>query len=150
MAGLVTLLIVGCAVALAAGYARTRLILVVVDGDSMRPLIAAGTRVLVRRTRRCRRGDIVLLRPWRFGPPMVKQVVAVAGDPVPAEFRPVTAAATVPDGMLLIRGTAPDSMDSRQLGPLATGDVVGVVLGRRPPIPAPAAPGGAPRLTGGV
>ena len=144
MAGLVTLLILASAVVLAAGYARTRLISVTVTGDSMRPLIAGGTRVLVRRTRRCRRGDIVLLRPWRAGPPMVKQVVAVAGDPVPAEFQPATAAATVPDGMLLIRGTAPDSMDSRQLGPLPAGDVVGVVLGRRPPAPFRAAPGGAP------
>ena len=142
MAGLVTLLILGSAVALAGGYARTKLISVTVTGDSMRPLIAGGTRVLVRRTRRCLRGDIVLLRPSRVGPPMVKQVVAVAGDPVPAEFRQMTQASTVPDGMLLIRGTAPDSMDSRQLGPLATSDLVGVVLGRRSPAATRAASGG--------
>jgi signal peptidase I len=122
---------VAAVVALAAGYARARLIVVTVTGNSMRPLIARGGRVLVRRTRRCRRGDLVLLRPAWGGRQMVKQVAAEAGDPVPGEFRVALAAATVPAGMLLVRGTTADSLDSRQLGPVPVDSVIGVVMGRR-------------------
>jgi signal peptidase I len=117
--------------ALAAGYARAQLILVTVTGDSMYPVIVRGGRVLVRRTHRCRRGDIVLLRIAKAGRQMVKQVVAEAGDPVPGEFRAALAAATVPAGMLLVRGTTADSLDSRQFGPLPLDSVIGVVMGRR-------------------
>ncbi|MEJ3745843.1 S26 family signal peptidase [Actinomycetes bacterium KLBMP 9797] len=118
-------------VVVAAGYARARLVVVTVTGESMQPLIARGARVLVRRTRRFRRGDIVLLRSYGVGPPMLKQAVAVAGDPVPAEFRDALAVGVVPDGTLLVRGTTADSLDSRQLGPLPATSVIGVAVRRR-------------------
>jgi signal peptidase I len=125
--GLLAAAAVAAAVVAVAGYARARLVVVTVTGESMQPLIARGARVLVRRTRRFSRGDIVLLRPYGVGTQMLKRVVAVAGDPVPAEFHDALAVGVVPDATLLVRGTAADSLDSRQLGPLPTTSVVGVV-----------------------
>ncbi|MDR7277075.1 S26 family signal peptidase [Catenuloplanes atrovinosus] len=124
-------LLVACVLlAVAAGWARRSLIVVTVTGSSMQPLIAAGSRVLVRRTGRCRTGDVVMFRIHDSGPPMVKRVVATAGEPVPPQLRTAGGPDLVPAGRLLVLGTAPDSMDSRQLGFLTTGDVVGVVLRR--------------------
>jgi signal peptidase I len=131
--------------ALSAGclaWARRRLVLITVKGDSMAPAYRDGQRLLVRRAA-CRTGEVVVFRPpsprvydvdW-----MVKRAVAVAGDPVPADlsgFATVVAGgsggssprvSTVPGGRLLVRSDAPDGIDSRQLGLIDDRDVLGVV-----------------------
>ena len=95
---------------------RRRIVIVSVAGQSMEPTLAAGDRVLVRRTRlrSVRAGQIVVIeepgithndrtgdppshdadRSWTGDPPrrdlgrswMIKRVAAVPGDPVPAEL----------------------------------------------------------------
>jgi nickel-type superoxide dismutase maturation protease len=75
---------------------------VVVDGDSMRPALLPGDRLLVFPTRRLRRGDVVALRDPRDGSrTMVKRVALVDGDTV------------------TLLGDNPDrSTDSRAFGPV--------------------------------
>jgi type IV secretory pathway protease TraF len=108
--------------------ARNRLLLVTVNGDSMTPDLCRGDVVLVRRSRRTNTGDIALLRLDATTVPMVKRVVAVAGEPVPAELRQAVALPVVPAGTVVIRGTTTDSLDSRRLGPVQVSRVVGVVI----------------------
>jgi signal peptidase I len=99
---------------------RGRIVIVSVAGQSMEPTLAAGDRVLVRRTRlrSVRAGQIVVIeepgithndrtgappshdagRSWTGDPPrrdlgrswMIKRVAAVPGDPVPAELAAAT------------------------------------------------------------
>ncbi|GAA1556251.1 S26 family signal peptidase [Actinomadura kijaniata] len=119
---------------------RRSLTLVRVAGGSMAPTYADGDRLLVRRTRRVRRGEAVVFRnpvappggvpdpPW-----LVKRVAATPGDPVPEEVRPAVRAApgaTVPPGSLVVSGDARRSQDSRHFGYVPARDVVGVVLRR--------------------
>jgi signal peptidase I len=127
---------VGTIAALSAGFvtaawARRRLILITVRGDSMAPTYRNGQRLLVRRGR-YRAGEVVVFRP----PPspqvydvdwLVKRAVAVAGDPVPADLGERTELAVVPAGRLLVRSDAPDGLDSRRLGLIDNRDVLGVV-----------------------
>ena len=112
------------------GYlvARNRLLLVTVNGDSMTPDLCRGDVVLVRRSRRSRRGDIALLRLDAESVPMVKRVVAVAGESVPADLRQAVGLPLVPTGTIVVRGTTADSLDSRRLGPVHVSGVVGVVV----------------------
>ncbi|MEV0568894.1 S26 family signal peptidase [Dactylosporangium sp. NPDC050588] len=110
------------------GRVRNRLLLVTVTGDSMAPDLNKGDVVLVRRSRRCRPGDIALLRLKADGVAMVKRVVAVAGDPVPGDMRVAVPQPVVPADAVLVLGTRPDSMDSRRLGPIPVERVVGVVV----------------------
>jgi signal peptidase I len=84
----------------AIGWLRWRLRLVTVFGESMRPTLAPGDRLLVRRIplARVRTGDIVVIQhPERSNvlpePPessrwLIKRAVAVPGDPVPASVAP--------------------------------------------------------------
>ena len=103
--------------------------LVTVTGVSMTPVLCRGDVVLVRRSRRSRRGDIALLRlPPRNTGAMVKRVVAVGGDAVPDDLRHAVGVPVVPAGMLLVRGTTDDSFDSRRFGAVPLSDVEGVVV----------------------
>ncbi|TYK45358.1 S26 family signal peptidase [Actinomadura decatromicini] len=104
------------AVVLVALGIRRRLLVATVSGRSMEPALRSGDRLLVRRTPRARRGQIVVVRarvPLLDGPPpeaatavevepsaaelesyakhgllLIKRVAAVGGDPVPREACP--------------------------------------------------------------
>ena len=100
----VALLAVGGAV----GWLRWRLRIVTVFGDSMRPTLESGDRLLVRRTSlsRIRIGDIVVIQhPWQedvildpgaSSPWLIKRAVATPGDPVPASVAPRVPGANEP------------------------------------------------------
>ncbi|MET9451121.1 S26 family signal peptidase [Streptomyces cinerochromogenes] len=120
--------------------AAGRLLVVTVRGPSMTPTHHHGDRLLVRRTRTVRRGQVVVvLRPrspaiWRedrHSPLIVKRVAAVPGEPVPPGSVPPLAeghAGRVPPGRVVLLGdNAAASVDSRQLGFFPLGDVLGVV-----------------------
>ena len=137
----------GCVAVLALALAgavaiRRRLVVVEVVGDSMSPTYSSGDRLLVRRTRRVRAGDVVIAqhqqddrRDLRTGPLtttwLVKRLVALPGDAVPES---VTAAAggqrSVPDGMAVLLGEDPASADSRTWGFVPLADIAGVVVSR--------------------
>ncbi|GGM49509.1 S26 family signal peptidase [Dactylosporangium sucinum] len=110
--------------------ARSSLLLVTINGDSMAPDLNRGDVVLVHRRRRYRSGNIALLRLEPGSMPMVKRIVAVAGDPVPDAIRHAIPGMVVPTGAVVVLGTRPDSIDSRRLGPVPVERVVGVVVGR--------------------
>ncbi|SRR6266508_5530540 len=134
---------------------RRRLVVVDVDGNSMRPTLVAGTRVLVRRARVAdvHVGQIVVIeRPyrdqrgwtWPSGGKasgrswMIKRVAALAGDPVPravAERLPSEPRSVVPPDHLVVLGdNESDSIDSRALGYVPGDQVIGVVLRRLRPV----------------
>ena len=127
--------LLGCAV-VAVTVLRRRLLLVTVEGVSMEPTYRPGDRLLVRRTAPAsvRRGSVVVFAAPHGAAPtdpplMVKRAVAVPGDPVP-DGVPV-AGPVVPAGHLVVLGdNAAHSADSRTMGYLPAGDVVGVVVGR--------------------
>ncbi|RFU40769.1 S26 family signal peptidase [Actinomadura logoneensis] len=123
------------AVAASAVAVRRTLILTTVDGDSMEPSLRSGDRVLIRRTRRVRRGQITLLRSDPHDVLLLKRAVAVPGDPLDEEWAaPVgerVAAATVPRGTIVVLGdNRPTSWDSRHFGPVRTSRVLGVYVTR--------------------
>ncbi|BEL05297.1 S26 family signal peptidase [Actinoplanes sichuanensis] len=119
---------------------RRRLLLVTVEGVSMEPTYRPGDRLLVRRTGLAgvRRGAAVVFAAppgtdLRF---MVKRAAALPGDPVPAGI-PV-ADTVVPAGHLVILGdNSARSADSRTMGFLPAGDVVGVVVRHSGFVPPP-------------
>ncbi|GLY40515.1 S26 family signal peptidase [Amycolatopsis sp. NBRC 101858] len=132
---------------LAAFAARRLLILTTVDGSSMAPALRSGDRVLVRRTRRPRRGRVALLRypPLPSGAPageqlLLKRVVAVAGDRLPSEWADPDVhglgGTVVPAGCAVVLGdNRPSSWDSRHYGFVPRERVVGVVVrGARGPV----------------
>lgn len=146
------------ALAVLAGVAltwlRRRLRIVTIDGDSMRPALHPGDQMLVRRAplTRVRVGDIVVFAPPRPEVPepdpteqviaelpveqwwVIKRVVAVAGDPVPATVATAVGASSdtpVPDGALVVIGDNRDSsFDSRSFGYVWADAVLGVVVRR--------------------
>ena len=96
----------------------------VVWGESMLPTILPGERVLVdtlayRFDRRPEAGDVVLARhPERLSLTMLKRVGGVPGDDVAGRI--------LGEDEYWLVGDAPElSTDSRQLGPVRSGDVVG-------------------------
>ena len=128
-----------------AGFAaaRSRLLVIDVVGDSMVPTYRSGDRVLVHRTRRLRRGDVVIAHHQeggrRRGPSasyvttwLVKRLVALPGDRVPESVIPAIGGAErhVPDGMAVLLGDHPESADSRNWGFVPLADIAGVVLPR--------------------
>jgi signal peptidase I len=137
---------IAAAVALtgAIGYARRRLLVVSVDGQSMEPTLYEGDRLLVRRRglRHLRRGDLVILRPprhprevgsghWREagGGTHVKRVAALPGHPMPsgvAHPSPVVPAESV----VVLSDNAARGVDSRHWGPYPADGLVGVVVRR--------------------
>lgn len=120
--------------------ARRVLGVAAVVGVSMEPTLSQGDRVLYRRTRHVRRGQVVVLdsaRLDRLVPAaagssarspelMIKRIVAVAGDPWP-EGVPRTAD-SVGAGRVVVLGDSIASMDSRQWGCIPIEVVHGVVL----------------------
>ncbi|MFF7095447.1 S26 family signal peptidase [Streptomyces rubradiris] len=140
------------ALAVCGAAAVRRLLVVTVRGTSMTPTHHHGDRLLVRRTRTVRRGQVVVaLRPrspavWRedrHSPLIVKRVAAVPGDPVPPGSVPPRAEdheGRVPPGRVVLLGdNTAASVDSRQLGFFPLDDVLGVVTRTLP------RPEGAPR-----
>lgn len=127
---------------------RRRLVVVEVDGISMRPTYEPGDRVLVRRRPGGpRRGQVVVIEPpdqdggWSRLPPLdgrlegrhwyIKRVAAVAGDQVPAAVVDALGsrgATLVPDGKLVVLGDNPRSEDSRRWGYVPAERVLGVVV----------------------
>jgi signal peptidase I len=128
----------------AVGSLRWRLRVVTVVGDSMRPTLAPGDRLLVRRIplARVRTGDIVVLAFPAFSGGigsqpdgdrwLIKRAVATPGDPVPASVAPVLSirpGSPVRDGALVVIGDNRDaSFDSRMFGYVNASDLLGVVL----------------------
>ncbi|GAA2397533.1 S26 family signal peptidase [Actinomadura vinacea] len=154
----------GSGLALAAvllGWARRKYLVTTVDGPSMEPTLHPGDRLLVRRTRRARAGQIVVIRirpPMLDAPPpdldleevppapverehpdgplFIKRAIAVAGDPVPVDRVPClrqTRQTTVPPGALVVLGdNAATSWDSRDYGFVHADQFVGVAVRRLP------------------
>jgi signal peptidase I len=131
-----------CAAAAALGWARHRWTVVTVRGTSMSPTMEDGDRVLVRRCAGSdlRSGQIVVASPPGRGCSRwnIKRAVALPGDPVPADVRPVVRGEVVPPGALVVRGDHPLSLDSRQVGFYSLDEVMGIVTyqmstGRRRP-----------------
>ncbi|WP_370947233.1 S26 family signal peptidase [Amycolatopsis sp. cg5] len=129
---------------LVAMWLRRTLLVVTVDGVSMQPTFADGERVLVRKGKPVRHGDVVVLEPpldprgshLPSGPGAdgrywnLKRAVALAGDPVPPGIAGSEGHATVPAGMLVVLGDNPDSVDSKQRGFYPADQVLGVVSRR--------------------
>jgi signal peptidase I len=120
--------------ALGLTLARRRCTVVTVRGHSMNPTLADGQRVLAVRRPRYRTGDIVVFRvsgaAGTRGDPhhRVKRVIATGGAARPAVFDGSALAAAVPAGHLAVAGdNAAQSQDSRQLGYIPLGDVLGRV-----------------------
>jgi signal peptidase I len=122
--------------------ARRRLLVIDVVGNSMSPTYASGDRLLVRRTRRARTGDVVIAhhqegghRDARTEPLattwLVKRMAALPGEAVP---EPVLAAVdgqrSVPAGMAVLLGEDEASADSRTWGFVPLADIAGVVVTR--------------------
>lgn len=131
---LTTALLVTAVVVGAAAVARRSFRVINVTGRSMLPTYRPGDRVLVR----CRpgrtpaRGSVVVFRappdldvPW-----YVKRVAAVPGDPVPAEMRAAVPDDVVRSGCVLVLGDHPHSVDSRLIGYVRCGSVLGTVIRR--------------------
>jgi signal peptidase I len=75
-------------IAAAYGFQRWRPFRVEVAGASMRPTLEPGDWALAVRTRRVRRGDVVVVdHPERPGFELVKRVVHAPGDPAPDGLR---------------------------------------------------------------
>jgi signal peptidase I len=125
---------------------RRRLVVVIVDGDSMAPTYRRGDHVLVRRvtSERVLAGDVVVIEKpspdsrWRTPALpgstggrrwMIKR--AVAGDPVPGGVLPTPLAdgGLVAPGMLVLLGdNRDDSYDSRIVGFFPADRVLGIVV----------------------
>ena len=112
-----------------AASARALLFPVTVVGDSMRPTLRPGDRLVARRSfrrGRVRRGDVVIVsHPRGHGPDrlLIKRVWATGGQ------RPRESDEIVPLGSLYILGDSTRSLDSRQLGYINLRQVRGVVVG---------------------
>ncbi|MFC7532996.1 S26 family signal peptidase [Actinoplanes sp. GCM10030250] len=122
---------------------RRRLLVIEVVGDSMNPAYHHGDRLLVRRTRRVERGQVVIAHHQeggrREGPVapymttwLVKRLVALPGDAVPDAVRDAVGDddVVVPAGMTVLLGDHPGSADSRSWGFIPLADITGVVVSR--------------------
>jgi nickel-type superoxide dismutase maturation protease len=90
---------------------------VAVDGDSMQPALEPGDRLLVRRTRRPRAGDVVALRdPRDQARVLVKRVAGLTDD-----------------GVVVLGDSPGASTDSRAFGPVPPALLIGVAFYRYGP-----------------
>jgi signal peptidase I len=127
------------AIAVAGAWLRYTFMVITVRGVSMVPLLHDGERVLVRRVRNARLGQMVLLRVGAElladadgtgirkadSALLVKRLVAVAGHPLPAGIP--GEGDVVPPGTVVVLGGNDRSMDSRLWGCIPASTVVGVV-----------------------
>lgn len=132
---------------LAGGLLAARRIFLVtnVEGTSMEPALQPGDRVLVRRTKRVRAGQVVVFEfgalPSARAPVtrgaarqfLIKRAVAVPGDRVPAEWEcpdiKEIAGTVVPIGSFVLLGdNRATSWDSRHEGFARADQLVGVVI----------------------
>jgi signal peptidase I len=142
---------------------RRFLVVVTVHGASMEPTFHHGDRVLVRRHRTPRAGQIVVVKPVTPGPQrwLIKRVASIPGDPVPRDRIPalidVAESHVPPDRLVLLGDNAATSYDSRQTGYFPTAHLLGVVVRRLktgdqgrampPPSPTPTPPNPPPSPT---
>ncbi|WP_310726710.1 S26 family signal peptidase [Streptomyces sp. N2A] len=137
--------------------ARRRFAVITVAGASMEPAYRSGDRLLIRRLGRSRATGIarggVVVATWRppSGDPrggpavthseplgarrwMIKRVVAGPGDRVPRGLGPALIAEAgkpvPPDRFVVLGDNAAHSHDSRHLGYVERGDILGVVIRR--------------------
>lgn len=127
-------------------------LLVFIDGGSMEPALADGSRALVLRTGRLvlRRRMVVLARHPEARPELlgttdacgrpyscyvVKRIAALPGDPTPTVELPkassrhaATDDAPIPSGHVFLLGEVAACEDSRLWGPIDTRDVIGPVI----------------------
>lgn len=129
-------------------WVRCGFLATTVDGSSMEPALRSGDRVLVRRTKRVRPGQVVVFQfpdlPNAKAPVakrdrqlLVKRAVAVPGDRLPVEWEDpdihVLAGTTVPRGSLVVLGdNRATSWDSRHYGFVRRDRFIGVVIRRLP------------------
>jgi signal peptidase I len=150
--------VAGVAVGVFLFWLRRRLVVVLVQGDSMVPTLRHGDRVLVRRVGlgQVRRRQIVVVRPADPGqstphplaaavlaaavgdrPWLVKRAVALPGDPVPPDLAVALDASPgtlVPPGRLLVLADNPDAGgDSRIFGYFSGDRLLGVAVRRLAP-----------------
>ncbi|RDI69253.1 S26 family signal peptidase [Nocardia pseudobrasiliensis] len=120
--------------------ARRILVLVNVTGVSMEPTLRDGDRILVRRhgPTGLRRGRVVVLPApeaargplWQCPGWHVKRVVALPGDPLPAEVPATDDSGLVPRDSVVVFGDNPFGGDSRNWGPYGTDGFVGTLVCR--------------------
>ncbi len=136
----VVLLVAGFLLAVALLLRRVFLV-TNVDGTSMEPALRSGDRVLVRRTKRVRAGQVVVFEndPSAKAPAgrrsrqlFIKRAVAVPGDRIPAEWEfpdvHEIAGTVVPSGSFVLLGdNRAMSWDSRHHGFVPSARLVGVV-----------------------
>lgn len=117
-AGPVAAATVAVAVAGAVVALRRRVFVVRVRGLSMSPTYGDGELVVMVRSTRLARGDVVAFRqPTDDGGPAVKRVAGLAGDGPAGE--------PVPPGHVFLVGDAGRSLDSTVYGPVALDRVIG-------------------------
>ncbi|WP_207400638.1 signal peptidase I [Actinomadura roseirufa] len=116
--------------------ARRRFTLTTVDGPSMEPTLRSGDRLLVRKTTRVRRGQIVLFKnPKDEGVLLLKRTVAVQGDRLPTEWsfpdiEQISGRTVPPSSYVVLGDNRPTSFDSRHFGFISRESLVGVMLRR--------------------
>jgi signal peptidase I len=116
---------------------RLHFTVVTVAGLSMAPTLWHGDRVLVRRrpaTRVLRNCVVTTIQPRENAGDedrrILKRVVAVEGDLVPDDVRPVVDTDVVPPGAVVLRGDGRGSVDSRVVGFYPIDRIEGVVIRR--------------------
>lgn len=113
---------------------RRRVFVVRVRGRSMGPTYGDGDQLVMVRSARVRRGDVVAFRlpaaaaglaaVGRSGVPAVKRVAGVAGDAPAGDL--------VPPGHVFLVGDARHSLDSRVYGPVPVDHLLGRAVRPRP------------------
>jgi signal peptidase I len=119
-------------------YALKNVHVVQVSGDSMLPTLKSGQRLLMSKAYwlvgPIQVNDIVVFKNPEGGPPLIKRVVGLGGDPIDFEIAPRNWTLSrgqyrVPEGMLYAVGdNHPVSEDSRNLGPFEPADSLGKVV----------------------
>ncbi|MEV6370138.1 S26 family signal peptidase [Micromonospora musae] len=143
IAGVVSAMVVAVVVAGLAIWTRWSWVVVDVQGHSMLPTFQDGSRVITRRRsgEAVSVGDIVVFESpglthngSRVSDPegilprwLIKRVVAVPGDAVPAGVRTAVGVDMVPPGALVVLGDS-NGFDSRSFGLLKFDRVLGVVV----------------------